>query len=130
MNEKMIIQNLFPKMLDNTEYINDKLQIHICLVPFIRSTNTIIVKGEQNVPLIIFSMYRFENGKYIPNIDTIHSDKTNGIWLPSYINRVKQFNDVTQQIERLSIGDKRELKGIKNYMIITANNLKRLKQIS
>lgn len=94
-NEKQVLRSVFTRMTDETLYLNKySRDLHIYLVPYIESDNSIIIEGKasgksclsdgsnsNNRPLFVMSMYHKECNIFKRTIDQFNADETCGMWL-------------------------------------------------
>ena len=116
-NEKQVLRSVFTRMTDESLYL-DKYShdLHIYLVPYIESDNSIIIEGKSsgkscdnkgdpnsnNRPLFVMSMYHKECNMFKRTIDQFNADETCGMWLDKVNNDYNLMRKTERQFYKLA----------------------------
>jgi hypothetical protein len=98
---KNTIRNIFFRMTDETQYLNDK-NLHIYLVPYIEDDFAFILEGRNNRPLLVMSMYHKDCNKMEKVLEMVSSSKTCGDWVTKLKSNYIQLRNTEEEYNRLA----------------------------
>jgi hypothetical protein len=100
-DKKNIIRNIFFRMTDESQYINDR-DLHIFLVPYIADDLAFLVEGRNNRPLLVVSMYQKDCNKMEKVIENVSTDKTCGPWLELLLGNYQQLRNSEREYNEIA----------------------------
>lgn len=100
-DQKNIIRNLFFRMTDETQYLNDR-DLHIYLVPYIADDIAFILEGRNGRPLLVMSMFYKDCNKMEKVIDMVSTAKTCGSWLEPLLGNYNQLRNAESEYNKIA----------------------------